>query len=204
MLIRMKTNSLWLSIGISQLLFIVLLPIWLRLLSYLHPIVLLVVWMFMTILVLFVVYIVRRETIQISKTILKSVIGIYSLGLFVLLFFRPANQEYSQINYIPFKTIIGFLSGEVNFLVAFYNLAANIFLFVPFGLVTLMLYRNPSRRQLWFVPVVIILLIETTQHLTRRGSADIDDLILNLLGVWMGYLLYPLIQKVVKVKDSAA
>ncbi|KLT17950.1 teicoplanin resistance protein VanZ [Neobacillus vireti] len=200
----MKTNSVWLSIGISQLLFIVLLPIWLRLLSYLHPVVLLVVWMCLTILVLFVVYSVRRETLQISKTILKSVIGIYSLGLFILLFFRPANQEYSQINYIPFKTIMGFLSGDVNFLVAFYNLAANIFLFVPFGVAPLMLYKNPSRRQLWLVPVVVILLIETTQHLTRRGSADIDDLILNLLGVWMGYFLYPFIQKVVKVKDSAA
>ncbi|ETI68259.1 VanZ family protein [Neobacillus vireti] len=204
MLNRMKTNSVWLSIGISQLLFIVLLPIWLRLLSYLHPVVLLVVWMCLTILVLFVVYSVRRETLQISKTILKSVIGIYSLGLFILLFFRPANQEYSQINYIPFKTIMGFLSGDVNFLVAFYNLAANIFLFVPFGVAPLMLYKNPSRRQLWLVPVVVILLIETTQHLTRRGSADIDDLILNLLGVWMGYFLYPFIQKVVKVKDSAA
>ncbi|MFF2448258.1 VanZ family protein [Neobacillus sp. NPDC058068] len=204
MLIRMKTNSLWLSIGISQLLFVILLPIWLRLLSYLHPVVLLVVWMCLTILVLFVVYSVRRETLQISKTILKSVIGIYSLGLFVLLFFRPANQEYSQINFIPFKTIIGFLTGNVNFLVAFYNLAANIFLFAPFGVATLMLYKKPSKRQLWFVPVVAILLIETTQHLTRRGTADIDDLILNLLGVWMGYFLYPFIQKVVKVKDSEA
>ncbi|MFJ5714488.1 VanZ family protein [Neobacillus sp. NPDC093127] len=129
--------------------------------------------------------------------------GIYSLGLFVLLFFRPANQEYGQINYIPFKTIMGFLTGNVNFLIAFYNLAANILLFVPFGVVTLLLYKNPSRRLLLLVPVVSILLIETTQHITRRGSADIDDLILNLLGVWMGYLMYPFVQKVVKVKDLA-
>lgn len=202
MLNNKNNNSFWLSLGLSQLLFGIFLPVWLQLLSYLHPIVLVVVWMCVTILVFFVVYFVRRETIQISKTILKIVTGIYSLGLLVLLFFRPANQEYSEINYIPFKTIIGFLSGTVNFLIAFYNLAANVLLFVPFGVVTLMLYKNPSRRLLLFVPAVVILLIETTQHLTRRGSADIDDLILNLLGVWIGYFLYPLIKKVIRVKGS--
>jgi glycopeptide antibiotics resistance protein len=199
----MKNKAFWLSLGLSQLLFVIFLPVWLRLLSYLHPIVLIVVWMCVTIFVFSIIYFVCSETLRISKTILKSGMGIYSLGLFVLLFFRPANQEYSQINYIPFKTIMGFLTGNVNFLVAFYNLAANIILFVPFGMATLMLYKNPSRRLLLFVPVIVILLIETTQHLTRRGSADIDDLILNLLGVWIGYLMYPFVQKVVKVKDSA-
>lgn len=156
----------------------------------------------MTIFLFFVVYYVRKEIIPISKNIIKSVMGLYSLGLLVLLFFRPANQEYSQINTVPFKTIIGFLSGNGSFLIAFYNITANILLFVPFGVVTFMLFKNPSRRQLIFIPAGVILLIETTQHLTRRGSMDIDDLILNLLGVWIGYGLYPVIQKVVKVHDS--
>lgn len=138
----MKNKAFWLSLGLSQLLFVIFLPVWLRLLSYLHPIVLIVVWMGLTIIVLFVVYFVCSETLRISKTILKSVMGIYSFGLFVLLFFRPANQDYSQINYIPFKTIMSFLIGNVNFLVAFYNLAANIFLFVPFGMAALMLYKT--------------------------------------------------------------
>ena len=198
----MKNNSLWLSIGLSQLLFVVLLPVCLRLLSYLHPIVLVVVWMCLTIVVFFFVYYVRKETIHISKNIIKSVISIYSLGLLVLLFFRPANQEYSQVNYVPFKTIVGFLSGNGDFLIAFYNLTANVLLFVPYGVVTFMLYKNPSRRQLFFIPAGVILLIETLQYFTKRGSMDIDDFILNLLGVWIGYALYPVIQKVVKVKGS--
>nr|WP_244906762.1 VanZ family protein [Neobacillus soli] len=160
--------------------------------------------MCVTIFVFFFVYFAQKETIQISKAMIKIVSGIYSAGLLILLFFRPANQEYSKINYIPFKTILGFLSGNGNFLIAFYNLAANILLFVPFGVVTLLLNKNSSRGPLLFVPAVVILLIETTQHLTRRGSADIDDFILNLLGVWIGYFLYPLIQKVVKVKDLEA
>lgn len=196
----MKNKSLWLSFGLSQLLFVVLLPVWLRLLSYLHPVVLAIVWMCVNIFMFFVVYYVRKETIPISKNMIKSVMSMYSLGLLVLLFFRPANQEYSQINIVPFKTIVDFLSGNGNFLIAFYNISANILLFAPFGVVTFMLYKKPSRRQLLFIPSVVILLIESMQHLTKRGSMDIDDFILNLLGVWIGYALYPVIQKVVKVK----
>jgi len=126
--------------------------------------------------------------------------GLYSIGLLVLLFFRPANQEYGQINYIPFKTIGEFLSGNGNFLIALYNLTANILLFVPFGIAALMLSRRPSWWKLVMIPAVCIILIEFMQHLTKRGSMDIDDLILNLLGIWIGYGLSPVIQKVIKVQ----
>ncbi len=197
---KMKNRSIWLSLGLSQLLFIALLPIWLQLLPYLHPVVLGVVWICITLFVFFVVYYFRKETIHISKWIIKSSMFIYSLGLMVLLFFRPANQTYQQSNYIPLKTIASFLSGNGSFLVAFYNLAANVLLFVPYGVVILML----TRRRLFFIPCAGILLIEITQHLTRRGSMDIDDLILNLLGVYMGYFFYPVLQKVVKVKSADA
>lgn len=33
-----------------------------------------------------------------------------------------------------------------------------------------------------------ILLLESMQMLLRVGSFDIDDLLLNLLGVWIGYI----------------
>jgi glycopeptide antibiotics resistance protein len=196
----MNDKSLWISLGISQLLYVSLMPVWLRLLSYLHPVVLGVIWICLTVLVMFVVYYVRRGTISISITLLKILMGLYSIGLLVLLFFRPANQEYGQINYIPFKTIGEFLSGNGNFLIALYNLTANILLFVPFGIAALMLSRRPSWWKLVMIPAVCIILIEFMQHLTKRGSMDIDDLILNLLGIWIGYGLSPVIQKVIKVQ----
>src|SRR3954451_12004759 len=196
----MNDKSLWISLGISQLLYVSLMPVWLRLLSYLHPVVLGVIWICLTVLVMFVVYYVRRDTIRISITLLKILMGLYSIGLLVLLFFRPANQEYGQINYIPFKTIGEFLSGNGIFLIALYNLTANILLFVPFGIAALMLSKRPSWWKLVLIPVVCIILIESMQHLTKRGSMDIDDLILNLLGIWIGYGLSPVIQKVIKVQ----
>ncbi|MEH7414978.1 VanZ family protein [Neobacillus drentensis] len=194
-------KSLWISLGISQLIYILLIPIWFRLLPYLHPLVLCVTWMCLTTFVIFLVYYVRKGTIKISKSLLKILMGLYSIGLLVLLFFRPANQVYSQINYVPFNTIGGFLSGDGNFLIAFYNLTANILLFIPYGVTALMISRRLSWRQLVLIPAVSIILIETMQYLSKRGSMDIDDFILNMLGVWIGYGLSPNIQKVIKVQN---
>ncbi|PLS03788.1 VanZ family protein [Neobacillus cucumis] len=196
----MNKKLLWISLGISQVLYVCLLPVWFRLLSYLHPAVLGVIWMCLTIFVLFVVYYAGKGIIQISKILLKITITVYTVGLLILLFFRPASQDYSQINYIPFKTIGGFLLDEGNFLVAFYNLTANILLFVPFGVVALMFFRGLSRWNLILISAACITLIEILQHFTKRGSMDIDDLILNVLGVWIGYLISPVIQNVVKLR----
>jgi glycopeptide antibiotics resistance protein len=35
-----------------------------------------------------------------------------------------------------------------------------------------------------------LLLLETAQLLTRRGIFDVDDILLNMIGVLLGYLLY--------------
>ena len=196
----MKNRLLWLSLGISQILFLVLLPVWLKLLAYLHPVVLVVVWACVTLLVFFLVYLIGKGTIVVPSLVIKSVMCIYSLGLFILLFFRPSNQRYNQVNLMPFRTILGFFTGDANFLVAFYNITANILLFVPYGVTVYLLNKRPSRVKLFFLPIIAILLIETAQYLTKRGSMDIDDFILNVLGVGLGYLLHPIIQKVVVVK----
>ena len=38
----------------------------------------------------------------------------------------------------------------------------------------------------------IIVLVELTQMLTLLGTCDVDDLILNVLGIWLGERLYRL------------
>ena len=46
----------------------------------------------------------------------------------------------------------------------------------------------------WYVVVLFSLLfslcIEAVQLVTRRGSFDVDDLMLNTLGGFLGYLLF--------------
>jgi glycopeptide antibiotics resistance protein len=124
---------------------------------------------------------------------------LYSVSLLVLLFFRPNDQNYHSWNLIPFSTIGFYLSGNVNWLISFYNLAANIGLFIPFG-IFLMVNTSRSPMKLFLFPMMAIALIEVLQLLTHRGSLDIDDLILNMLGIIVGYLFYPVFKRIVSIQ----
>lgn len=166
--------------------------------SYLHPIVIVVVWATLTALVFFLVYGFRQDILDVPAALLKWAMGFYTVSLLVLLFFRPSAQSYENINLIPFQTLRFFLSGEGNAFVAFYNVAANVILFIPYGVFWLLM-ANPSLLQKVLVPLILIVLIEASQFLTERGSLDIDDLLLNTAGVWAGYAIFPLVRRVLHI-----
>lgn len=142
----------------------------------------------------------RGEMVKIPRLLWQAAFSGYSLSLMVLLFFRPKGQVYSY-NLIPFSTILSYLSNEMNGLVSFYNLSANVGLFIPFGLYLLSREgENPSALRKFLYPLLSISGIEICQFVFRRGSLDVDDLILNMIGVYLGYILYPLFKRVVAIQ----
>lgn len=195
----MSLKSVMLSLLLSQAMFLCGLPFFLQLLLYLNPLVIMVVWFCILLFVSFAVLYFRGETIRIPRLLGQAVLFGYSLSLLVLLFFRPEGQVYSY-NLIPFSTILSYLSNEMNGLVSFYNLSANVGLFIPFGLYLLSgegKELSAKRKFLFLYPLLSISVIEICQFVFRRGSLDVDDLILNMIGVYLGYILYPLFKKVV-------
>lgn len=84
---------------------------------------------------------------------------------------------------------------QLGFMAAFLNLAGNILIFTPFGfLVPIM-----SRRLRGFFRVILLgfelsLAVECVQLVTKTGSFDVDDLLLNTIGALIGYLFYAGIQ----------
>lgn len=68
------------------------------------------------------------------------------------------------------------------------NIIFNVALFVPFGLLVALLlafHPFPRRRTMWIAGAVS-LSIEATQFVFRLGFTDVDDLILNVCGAWIG------------------
>ncbi|MCL2672309.1 MAG: VanZ family protein [Clostridiales bacterium] len=68
--------------------------------------------------------------------------------------------------------------------------AGNIGWFVPFGFLLPLLWK---RGKFWMIVLsgfLFSLAIETAQYIFRKGWAELDDLILNTLGVVVGYLFY--------------
>lgn len=97
-----------------------------------------------------------------------------------------------QYNVEPLKTIKLYfdLDNGVSFTGRLINLLGNVAVFIPFGLLLPLLKRRfDSIIGLTLCMAPCILLLESLQMLLRVGSFDIDDLLLNLLGVWTGYIV---------------
>ena len=101
-----------------------------------------------------------------------------------------------QANVIPFKTLIRYASFFAarrdfeSFLLAFFNIGGNFFLFLPMGFFLPALFvKTRTRGHCFFIIFCLILSAELLQGVFRVGIPDIDDLIVNLLGSYIGLLL---------------
>ena len=95
--------------------------------------------------------------------------------------------ETREPNLIPFRTITSYLRGEPLSLMPLLNLAGNIALFVPIGFLIPLVLRTVRWPIVLALAVALGLGIEATQMALRVGIFDIDDVILNALGVMIGY-----------------
>ncbi len=135
------------------------------------------------------------RTIRVTGVILFI---IYLLFLFYFLFFaesygRTADVVSYRYNLEPFKEIRRFIRyhQELGRTAVWLNIGGNILAFVPFGCILPVLWRR--LRSWWRVFVLSMefsAVIECIQLVFRVGSFDVDDIILNTLGGFLGYLLF--------------
>lgn len=90
-------------------------------------------------------------------------------------------------NFIPFTTIVPYLLGHKGWIIAGVNLVGNVALLVPVGLLLPLVDRNHGWKRALIVAFASGLAIETLQAALHVGVFDIDDVILNALGVILGY-----------------
>ena len=148
--------------------------------------------------------------------------GIYGLIMIYLLFIRGRHavegmpyweQVLNNYNLTPFHTMGNYwhiLTNKAYYLEkwgaesiyryqarhAFINLAGNVVMFVPLG--ALLPAANGKLRKFFrtfFACAGLIVAVEVLQLFTLRGSCDVDDLILNMIGVVLGYILWKLCRK---------
>ena len=124
---------------------------------------------------------------------------IYLILLNYLLFFSPTYGRDGVLynyNLIPFKTIKNFIIYReyVTAKDLYINLLGNIIAFMPMGFFVPILFRN--KRSLIKVPLVsgfISLSVETLQYELYVGNFDIDDIILNTIGGFLGYMVFSIL-----------
>ena len=130
----------------------------------------------------------------------------YAAWMLWLLFGRPGyapgipywEQAASHLNLMPLRTLKLFANllthrNPALVRVAVINLFGNVLLFIPLGFFLPLIW--PQLRKLWNALLctgLIIGVVELIQLVSLVGSCDIDDLILNLPGILLGWVIHKL------------
>ena len=136
----------------------------------------------------------RRKRVRIlGKILFVLYIGfiIYFL-LFSDLYGRTGQMDTYRYNLELFKEIKRFWNYrvQVGFFAMFTNLFGNVVIFVPFGFFMPMASKYRSFFSTLFYSFGLSLCVETFQLLTKVGSFDVDDLLLNTHGGVVGYMIF--------------
>lgn len=147
----------------------------------------------------------KAKRIIVTCIFIIYLIGVGCLTLFPIVYDDLA--EYTDAimwyNFIPFKTIFGaFKSGVTQ--TAIIQIFGNILLSVPFGIFAPMLFKIPHWQQKLLIALLFTVSIELMQLIIGLAignmyrNIDIDDIILNLLGAFLGYAIFRVIPEKVK------
>lgn len=121
-----------------------------------------------------------------------------ALALYVMFFSESLDREMVSENYrynvTLFKEIKRFWNMRTTYGwdVTIINLAGNVICFMPFGFLLPTISRKPICKNIITVTALAMLFsvgIETVQFITKVGAFDIDDIFLNTIGGFLGYIV---------------
>lgn len=114
----------------------------------------------------------------------------------------------ANVNFVPLETVGRFVksmlhpkSGEALF-EAVKNLGGNVILFVPFGFLIPAVFKKcekPLHSVLFGAACMVA--VEFLQLFTLLGKCDIDDVILNVIGILLGRFIFYFVQNRTKSVD---
>ena len=144
------------------------------------------------VIVLTIVVILRVTYIMTSDKrkfcLYEEIFEILFLAYLVLLFQLVTSQDLpgGGTNFMPFREILRYDVGTK----AFYKqVFGNILLFIPLGYFATSYCKIKGLGTITLVSLLSSLTIEVTQHYIGR-TFDIDDIILNVVGGIVGFLIY--------------
>jgi glycopeptide antibiotics resistance protein len=109
------------------------------------------------------------------------------LTLTLVLFRAP--EVGVEPNLAPFRSIArDWHAGGRNFLV---NIVGNVVAFLPLGFLLPLVLRRPTRAwQVALMAAALSATIEALQFASGRRTADVDDVLLNVMGGLAGYVAW--------------
>ncbi len=140
---------------------------------------------------------------QLAETVIYAVFALYMLILFYILFLDRSMGGERPVQPVPFEGIrqCFYESPWSTFVL---NVFGNVAIFVPLG-VFLPLLRRKDKRVLSNLMLIALasIMAESIQWMFALGVADVDDVILNTLGGFIGIMGYKFIVRASGGEDKA-
>lgn len=171
-----------------------------------------------------IIYVVYR-VIKIKKNklsvnyfyeIVKVIFVCYLTGLINLVLVPSNLWSYFWFyikNGYPAGDSLGWFSGSFNFVPSLYKylvkselsigtwvqdmLIGNVLMFIPMGILIPLVFKKTNIKNIFIISIFIPLSIEVLQPIVGR-SFDIDDIIMNFIGIVIGYLIILIFRKIKK------
>ena len=112
---------------------------------------------------------------------------LYILCLFYVVTFQDVS--WSTSNYVPFKEMFRYSFGSRLF---FKNVVGNMLMFMPFGFFVAYILKLKKVWIMSLLSLIVSLTIETIQSIIGRVF-DVDDIILNVIGAILGFLVFKIV-----------
>lgn len=147
-----------------------------------------------------------KSKIQIRDIILISIYIVYFLFMAKILLFKnvsPAeifnpDREISRtIAIIPFKSIMKYYNSG-NLWATVLNVVGNVVIFIPFGVYLTLYTKHKTTLKVVSIAFIVSTIVEVVQFVLDIGIADVDDIILNVMGGLVGVWTYKILKLLFK------
>ncbi|WP_312286234.1 VanZ family protein [Chryseobacterium gleum] len=131
------------------------------------------------------------------KKIYKIIIVPYTLLLLYLMFLGIGRFQYDEnlITIEPVLSTIKYIQGPNKTIDIVKIVLGNIIMFIPFGFLGWIIPELKKLKPLIFGFISCIVIVEALQYFTRMGIFEVDDIILNTFGVYLGWEFCRMIEK---------
>ena len=137
-----------------------------------------------------------------KKAIFVFTVLLYFSALIYIVMFKNDGNAVRTVRWQPFNIALRYFSGELTLLNTLKNVLGNFFLFMPIGLVLPLISDKFSFVKCLIVGFILSLLAETLQYVFCLGVSDVDDIMTNTFGVFVGACIYWLILRKMKYRKS--
>ena len=130
------------------------------------------------------------------KKFYKFIILPYTIFLLYLMFFGMGRFQYDEnvIRIEPLFSTLSYIENTIRWWDIIRIVLGNVVMFIPFGFLGWAFPQIKDLKNTVITFVSAIVIVEELQYFSRLGIFEVDDVILNTFGVYLGWHIKRLIE----------